>query len=153
MSKLFIAILLAGAAYWVLAHYDGFGRPVYAEFRVKQAETGIELVGLGMIPSESECRVRSDRFWDHIFSSAQHFEIVSAQCLAEVPSRYRDLLAKVPYHATYLSFEKGSIGERDGRFIIYGVPSSEVARVCPELIQRIKQTYSGTVECVRGTIG
>ena len=67
--------------------------------------------------------------------------------------RYEGLFSNRVIHATYLALDRGNSGERDGRFIIYGVPSSEVSKVCPVIIATIKQRYRGKVECIQGTIG
>lgn len=153
MKKILVFVVAVVASYWAWGYYGGFGDPMYAELRVKQADTGVELLGLGQMNSESDCQNRADRFWKRIFVSEQRFEIVSLQCVREVPARFQDLLAKRQCHATYISLEKGNGGERDGSFVIFGVPSSEVARVCPALVQQVKQNYSGKVECVRGSVG
>lgn len=153
MRKLLGLLVLAMVSYWAWGHYGYGGDPMYAEIRIKHADTGVELVGLGKMNSQSDCDHRTGMVWGKIFASEQRFEVTSIQCVPALPSRYEDLFADRQIHATYISFTRGSAGERDGRFVIYGVPSSEVARVCPELVQRVKQNYSGKVECVQGTVG
>jgi hypothetical protein len=153
MRKTLVFLVLAGVSYWGWANFGGFGDPVYSEIRVKFADTGIELFGLGKMNSEGDCQTRTEAIWKRTFSDEQRFEIASMRCVPAIPARYQELFANRPIQATYLSFERGNSGERDGRFVIYGVASSDVASVCPRLVEAAKRNYSGKVVCVQGTVG
>lgn len=154
MRKLLGLLVLATISYWAWGHYGyGGGDPMYAEIRIKHADTGVELVGLGKMNSQSDCDRRTGKVWGKIFASEQRFEVTSIQCVPALPSRYEDLFADRQIHATYLSFTRGSAGERDGRFVIYGVASSDVATVCPRLVEAARRNYSGKVVCVQGLVG
>lgn len=127
--------------------------PHYVEIRAKQAHTGVELVGYGIMNSQEDCLKRSELVWKKLFAEGERYESVSLSCQSELPARYQDLFANQQFHATYIALDRGKPGERDGRFIIYGVPSSEVMRVCPAIVEQLKSTYSGKVQCIQGAIG
>ncbi len=156
MGKLILFMAVVGAigyGAWTRFADRAPESPVYAEVRVKHAESGAELVGIGKMNSEDDCQRRSEIFWGKIFTAQQQFELASASCSNEISERHAALFANRTIHATYLALDRGNSGERDGRFVIFGVPSSEAARVCPNIINKIKQRYSGNVRCIAGTIG
>ena len=153
MKKVLVILLAAGAAYFAFAQYGGFGKPVYAEIRLQNTDLGVELLGLGMMNSESDCQSRASHFWSKVLASNTRFTLVSTKCTQQIPARFQGIFENRQYHATYVSFEKGGIGERDGRFVIYGVPSTEMGRFCPEFVRKAKENYSGKVECVLGSVG
>jgi hypothetical protein len=153
MKKILILIVLGVASYWGWTQYGGqtVKDPVYAEFRMKY-NNGVELVGIGRMDSQSDCERRADVFWRGVLADA-NAQMSSVHCDRKIAPRYEGLFSNRVIHATYVALDRGNSGERDGRFIIYGVPSSEVGKVCPTLISTIKQKYNGKVECVVGTVG
>lgn len=154
MKAILFVIVLGAAAYWGWDYYNNrmAKDPVYAEFRVKY-ENGVELVGLGKMNSQPDCERRGAVFWRGVLASDAKVEISAIRCDMQLPPRYEPLFSNQVAHATYIAMDRGNSGERDGRFIIFGVPASEVAKVCPSLIETIKRKYSGKVQCVQGSVG
>jgi hypothetical protein len=154
MKKILILIVFGAAGYWGWTQYGAQmgANPVYADFRVKYSN-GVELVGIGRMDSQGDCERRADEFWRRTLAVESGTEISSVRCDKQLAARYEGLFSNRVIHATYIALDRGNSGERDGRFIVYGVPSSEVGKVCPTLIGIIKRTYSGKVECIQGTVG
>lgn len=158
MKTFLIVIVIGGAAYWAWQnnnHETEAGSvidPVYTEFRVEYTN-GIELVGIGKMDSQSDCERRSERFWSSVLATDADAKISGFDCKGDIPARFETLFHNQQGFATYIAMDRGNAGERDGRFIIYGAPSSEVMKVCPVLINRIKQKYRGKVECIQGSVG
>ena len=155
MKKILMMVLVAGAGYFVWSQYSPgmTGNPVYAEVRVRESDMGVELLGLGVMNSEGDCQARAALFWESILVTGTSFKLASMKCIDQIPDRLKGLFENRQYHASYISFEKGNSGERDGRFVIYGVPSSELTRFCPAFISKAKEKYSGKVECIIGSVG
>lgn len=157
MKSLIIIILLGLVAYY---GWNQFSSPVipseseavYVEFRVK-FPNDIELVGFGRMDSIEDCEQRSEIFWGNVLASGNNAIMSSAKCAVKLSPRYQALFANKVSTATYLSFDRGNAGERDGRFIIYGIPSSQVMRECPAIIAKFKENYTGDVKCIQGTVG
>lgn len=154
MKAIIFVVLLGAAAYWGWNYYNNkiITDPVYAEFRVKY-EGGIELVGFGKMNSQPDCERRAVEFWRGVLASKAQAEMSAVHCGIQLPARYEALFSNQVATATYISMDRGNSGERDGRFIIFGAPSSEVIKICPSLIETIKQKYSGEVKCIQGSIG
>lgn len=155
MKTILFLVVVGAIGYGVWVQYSNRTpeNPVYAEIRIRHTDSGAELVGIGKMNSEDDCQMRSEIFWRKIFAAQERFELASASCAKELSERHASLFANRTIHATYLALDRGNSGERDGRFVIFGVPSSEAAKVCPQIIGKIKQTYTGNVRCVAGTIG
>jgi hypothetical protein len=155
VKKIIFVIVVAAAGYWgwMLFGPQKATNWVYAEFRVKYKD-GTELVGIGRMDSPSDCERRAEEFWRKALAvDAMGAQVSPMRCGEQLPPRYEGLFSNRVIQATYVALDRGNAGERDGRFIIYGVPSSEVGKVCPIIINNIKSTYGGKVECVIGTIG
>ena len=154
MKAIIFVVVLGAAAYWGWNYYNHrmVKDPVYAEFRVKY-ENGIELVGLGKMNSQSDCERRAAEFWRSVLASDARAEISAIRCDIQLPIRYETLFSNQVATATYIAMDRGNSGERDGRFIIFGAPSSDVIKICPSLIETIKRKYSGTVQCIQGSVG
>jgi hypothetical protein len=78
---------------------------------------------------------------------------VSSSCKKELPNKYMKLFVNKTSTATYIAFDRGKGGERDGRFLIYGVPSSFVFKECDSITKEAQKKYSGRIYCVQGTVG
>lgn len=154
MKAIVVILVVGGLAYWGWNHYNNRipKDPVYAEFRVKY-ENGVELVGVGRMNSQSDCEQRAAEFWRRVLASNAKAEVSPVRCDMTLPDRYDGLFVNRAMHATYIAMDRGNSGERDGRFLIYGVPSSEVVKVCPALIEVVKRNYKGKVDCIQGTVG
>lgn len=160
MKKLFILIVLGLGTYAAWKHFGGGNpaassipaNPVYAEFRVKFPDD-IELAGFGRMDSLEDCETRADRFWRDVLASGAQVEMTSVKCGSQLPARFQALFENKTAYATYIAMDRGNSSERDGRFLIYGVPSSEVMKHCPAFIDSIKQRFSGEVRCIQGSVG
>jgi hypothetical protein len=155
MKKIIVILVIAaGAGYYAYQNKMPSEPvdPVYAEIRLRHA-SGVELVGIGKMFSPDDCERRSERFWNTVFKDGAQFEWVSGHCTREITERHLAMFSNRTIHATYISMDRGSSGERDGRFVIYGVPSSDAASFCPALISRIREKYIGKIQCIQGTIG
>lgn len=153
--KAILFLIVAGAAgYWAWNQYVERGpkNPVYAEFRVKYSN-GVELVGIGKMDSSSDCERRAEEVWRRTLATDANAQISPIRCDIQLPTRFEGLFSNKTTHATYLAMDRGDSSERDGRFIIYGVPSSEVVKVCPAIIEQIKRNYRGKIECIPGSVG
>jgi len=118
VSKFLTVVSLIVAAYLAWAKF-GSGDPVFGEIRIKLADTGIELVGLVRMNSEGDCRDRAERFWTKVFSANPKFRLTTVKCAAAIAPHLNGLFKQRQFQATYLSFERGNSGERDGRFIFF----------------------------------
>lgn len=155
MKKLILFLAIAAGIGYYLYHNKMPSEPVdpiYAEIRLRH-ESGVELVGIAAMITPEDCERRSERFWNSIFKDGAQFEWVSGHCTREISERHLAMFSNATIHATYLSMDRGSPAERDGRFVIYGIPSSEAIKVCPALINKIREKYTGKIQCVQGTIG
>ena len=157
MKSLIIVLLLGLAAYYGWNKFSSPTAPteaesVYVEFRVKFPDD-IELVGFGRMDSMEDCEQRSEIFWGNVLASGNNAKMSPTKCGIKLSPRYQALFANKVSTATYLSFDRGNAGERDGRFIIYGVPSSQVMSECPAIIAKFKENYTGEVKCIQGTVG
>lgn len=159
MKKLIILLILGFAVYSGWKHFSNTGasnsavtNPVYVEFRVKYPDD-LELVGFGRMDSLEDCETRADLFWRGVLASGAQTQMSTVKCGAQLPARYLALFENKTANATYIAIDRGNEDERDGRFIIYGAPSSEVMKVCPTLIDAIKKNFSGEVKCIQGSVG
>jgi hypothetical protein len=117
---------------------------------MKETQSGIEAVFLAATASQTECQARTALA---MFSRCPTCKFTKMSCADELPSRFQNVWDGKPYRATYMIFTHGEKGERDGRLIFFSVPSSVVAGACPAMEARIRETYKGTIECRKGTIG
>lgn len=156
MKFILIVIILAGALQFIFSNHSPFQttmtEPYFVEMRVNDNEHDIQLVGFGKMLSHEDCLGRAAIFWASVFEHVGETE-ANATCDKSLPKRYQPLFENQQFTATYIVFDKGSAGERDGRFIIYGVPSSYVAKECSKIISKAKQKYKGEIYCVQGSIG
>ncbi|MEJ2454106.1 MAG: hypothetical protein P8103_08120 [Candidatus Thiodiazotropha sp.] len=156
MKGILIVVVLLGLGYYVIFHHSPFQTkvtdPHYVEIRLIIHDHDIQMVGVGKMNSYEDCQARSMLVW---VNSLKHLgEVnVNSECKKTLPKKYLKLFDNEKASATYIAFDKGQGGERDGRFLIYGVPSSHVYKACEEIIQKAKHSYSGKVYCIQGTVG
>jgi hypothetical protein len=140
-----IALLAAGCGM-----QEEVTKPVFLEARMKETQSGIEAVFLAATASRSECEARTALM---IFSRCPTCKFTKASCSDSLPTRFQGVWDGKPYRATYLHLTHGIEGERDGRLIFFSVPSSVVSGACPVIESKIRETYKGTIECRKGTVG
>jgi hypothetical protein len=157
MGKLLVILLLGAGAYYAYARLAGPSEitdPVYAEMRMDfdVGSRKITMVLYGKAADETDCRDRTERAWKKILDGCPtcKFEVVS--CRRDLEPRYLRLFDNEIIHATYLSFTRGSRGERDGRLIFWGLTNAEGDEVCDTVRAGFQQRYSGQVRCVRGVL-
>jgi len=156
---LVIVALLGLAAYYVISHHSPFQTavtdPHYVKIRVEITlpKANIQLVGIGKMNSYEDCQARALLFWaDNLAHLGQ--AKIDAECKKDIPNKYLKLFDNKQSTATYIAFDKGNDGERDGRFLIYGVPSSLAHEACEKLVEESEgANYSGKIYCVRGSVG
>ena len=160
MKRLIILVVIGFGIYAGWKHFNGGNsalssapaNPVYAEFRVKFPDD-VELVGFGRMDSQEDCETRADVFWRDVLASGTQVQMSSVKCGTQLPARFQALFENKTAYATYIAMDRGNSGERDGRFLFYGVPSSEVMKHCPAFIDIIKKRFSGEVKCIQGSVG
>lgn len=150
LRRLLPAVLLS-----ILFPLAGCDRPeaAYSEFRISDPKTGIDLLVFGEMASMADCRDRSETVWDKVLRACDRCTHTSARCLQAMPERYAGLWREEPIHATYMVFERRDENERNGRLILFGVPSSAAARACEQLAQTLGRGYAGRIRCVQGSVG
>lgn len=155
-AALFVIIAIIGIAYYVVNYHSPFQTqvtdPYYVEIRIDITQSDVQLVGFGKMNSYEDCQGRAFLVW---MKSLEHLGKVnvSSSCNKTLSKRYQKLFENQPSAATYVAFDKGMDGERDGRFLFYGIPSSHVYQACEKVIEQMRQTYTGKIFCVQGTVG
>ncbi len=156
MKAVLIIAALIGLGYYILNYHSPFQTevtdPYYSEIRVKLREHDVELVGIGKMNSFEDCQARSLLVWVHSLKHIGEVKLDS-ECKQTVSGKYMKLFDNKQATASYIAFDKGQPGERDARFLIYGVPSSHVYKACDEITKKAKERYSGAVYCVQGSVG
>jgi len=155
--KLAIALLaLAGLVYYVINYHSPFQTkvtdPYYVEVRIDINQSDVQLVGIGKMNSYEDCQARAFIVWAKSLDKVGRVKVAST-CKRELPKKYTKLFDNQAATATYVAFDRGRDEERDGRFLIYGIPSSHVYKECEKITKEAKQTYSGKIYCVQGTVG
>ncbi len=156
MKALLIIAVLLGLGYYIVNYHSPFQTqvtdPYYSEIRVKLREHDVEMVGIGKMNSFEDCQARSLIVWAN---TLEHLGEVSfnSQCKKTLPNRFLKLFDNEPTSASYIVLDKGRGEERDGRFLFYGIPASQVYDACEEITKEIKQSYSGEVYCIKGRVG
>ena len=160
MKVLILLLALAGFSYYLLTHHSPFHTemtdPYYVEIRidVPLKTTKLQLVGVGKMYSLQDCQARSLVFWA---SMLEHLGEVSVdtQCKKTLAERFLKLFDNQQVSATYIAYDKGQDAERDGRFLIYGAPSSTAYEACRKLADKEKKeaVYTGEIYCIKGSVG
>ncbi len=158
MKKLIIIALIAVIAYAGYrqseirngAYTAEITDPIYVEFRLSMKTPGrdIDTALFGKMANVEDCEMRSERVWKKIVKDCPTCELTAMKCRNDLEPRYLRLFDNTPIHSTYLSFDRGSRYERDGRMVVYGLTSDEGNKVCELLKQTMQQGYSGKVNCI-----
>jgi len=157
MKNVIFIIVLIAASYYVYTNHSPFQTqetdPYFIEVRVDVKNSNVKLVGFGKMLSHEDCLARSAIIWGHVFKRMGKLKLVDTHCSKTLSNKHKKLFRNKPITASYLAFDRGAGGERDGRFIFYGVPSSLVVKECNKIISQAKKRYQGKVFCVKGSIG
>lgn len=156
MKGLLIVAALLGLGYYVIAFHSPFQTvvtdPYYAEIRVSLRDHNVQMVGITRMNSYEDCQARSLLVWAHSLKHMGEVKL-NSDCKKAIPNKYSKLFENKQASASYIAFDKGQDGERDGRFLIYGVPSSLVFKECEKITRQAKQVYTGSVYCIQGSVG
>lgn len=156
MKQLIYIILFAGLAYYIYQNHLPFQTkvtdPYYLEIRIHFPNTDVKIVGFGKTNSLADCEARGLLIWKKTFEGMGEVSKKSS-CKKEISKKYMKLFQNKQISATYIVFEKGNDRERDGRFVIYGVPSSQVQKECSKIISNAKKSYKGNIKCIQGKVG
>ena len=151
-----VVLALFGMALYVINNHSPFQTkvtdPYYVEIRIDFNHSDVQLVGVSKMNSFEDCQARALIVWVKNLDELGRVKVAS-KCSKELPHKYMKLFENKASTATYVAFDKGGDGERDGRFLIYGIPSSHVYRECEKITAKAKQNFSGKVYCVQGTVG
>ncbi len=150
---LFVAVGIPG--YSILKNNPSeISHPVYVESRVilniPEISRELEYVFVGEMASEEDCLQRSERYLSKLFEECKTCNIKITKCAANLEKRYKRLFSGLKTYTTYLSFNKGSRFERNGRMVIWGLTDKEAEKACQMIRVKIKEKYKGTVQCVSG---
>ncbi|WP_260292807.1 hypothetical protein [Sedimenticola hydrogenitrophicus] len=155
MKGIIIALALIAVGYYIYHNHSPFQTtvtdPYYAEIRINIRASNVQLVGFGKMNSLADCTARAALVWANTLKTLGEVEVKS-DCKKEISARYRKLFVNEKIPASYIALDRGTDGERDARFIFYGIPSSYVSRECQTITQRIRQGYKGKVFCVQGSV-
>lgn len=128
--------------------------PVYVESRVilniPELSRELEYVLVGEMASQEDCQKRSVRYLNNLFEKCATCNIKILKCDANLAQRYLRLFSGHRTHTTYLSFDRGSRFERNGRMVIWGMTVEEANMACQQIKEMIKEKYTGNVQCVAG---
>ncbi|MCU7845760.1 MAG: hypothetical protein KZQ93_18165 [Candidatus Thiodiazotropha sp. (ex Monitilora ramsayi)] len=156
MKIVIYLLVVFGLIYYVMTHHSPFQTevtdPYFVEIRLDIKESDVQLVGVGKMFSLEDCQARAAVVWLNTLKDMGQVK-VSSECKKTLPKRYLKLFDNQKSSATYVAFDKGDGGERDGRFLFYGIPSSYVYKACETLIKEAKGSYSGDIYCIQGTVG
>jgi len=159
--KVILAIIaLVGLVYYVIAYHSPFQTevtdPYFVEIRINVPARSeqLNLVGIGRMNSLEDCQIRSMVYWSSMLDQLGKVK-VSTECKQELPAKFLKLFENQQATATYVAFDKGNGGERDGRFLIYGASSTMVYDACQKFVEQATDTgkYQGRIYCVKGSVG
>jgi len=157
MKNLVFILALISISYYVYNNHSPFqtqeSDPYFIEIRVNMNDSNVKLVGFGKMLSHEDCLARSAIVWGNVFKQTGKLNLVDTQCSKTLSNKYKKLFNNKPITASYLAFDRGNGGERDGRFVFYGIPSSYVAKECNNIIAQARKNYRGKIFCVKGSIG
>jgi hypothetical protein len=160
LKKLVMVAVLAALGYWGYGQYqqsrgaapEVISNPVYAEFRMDMTLPGRELnlALFGKMVDQNDCETRASRVWDKVIKECATCTVRTSACRSDLEPRYTRLFDDTKIHSTYISFNRGSPYERDGRMVVYGVTNEEGDQLCDIITAQFKKHYSGTVACIQG---
>jgi hypothetical protein len=159
MKALLLLIVLGAGGYYTYQHFSGnedaapevIENPVYADIRIDVKAGGRELqfALFGRMADQRDCDQRAARMWGEVIEGCKMCVQQTHSCKAELEPRYRRLFEDTPIHSTYMSFDRGSPKERDGRMVIFGLTADEGDAICDQMISGFKSRYTGRIECVK----
>lgn len=160
MKTFILLLILSGASYYVITHHSPFQTevtdPYYVEIRidVPLQTTSLQMVGVGKMYSLQDCQARSLVVWANMLKHLGEVS-VDTQCKKTLAKRYLKLFDNKQVSATYIVYDKGRDEERDGRFLIYGAPSSMAYDACKKVADKTKKkgVYTGEIYCIKGSVG
>jgi hypothetical protein len=160
LKKILMIAVVAALSYWGYGNFqksrgaapDVIAKPVYAEFRMDMTVPGREfnLALFGKMVDQEDCETRANRVWDKVIKECEACKIRVSSCRSDLEPRYTRLFDDAQIHSTYVSFNRGSPYERDGRMVVYGVSNEEGDKLCEMIMPQFKKQYSGTVSCIQG---
>ncbi len=156
MKWIVILILIGGAAYFYRQHTDDLhnpeviSKPVYAEIRLgtKVGPRDLEVALFAEMADAEDCHERTQKVWDKVIEGCKLCSIQKRECLTELDSRYQRLFENRAIHSTYLTFNRGSRFERNGRMVLFGLTADEGDQACSLMRDQFRNNYHGQVECV-----
>jgi hypothetical protein len=161
VKEILVVLLVVGLAYYVVTNHSIFQGPIDPYFVKIQIHiptpnaSTVKIVGIGKMHSLKDCQARSKAIWNRVFDDMGKVKI-DTECKKEIANKYLKLFEGEQSTATYIAYDKGESSEdRDGRFVIYGVPSTMVYKACDQIIKNAKkeENYSGKIYCVKGSVG
>ena len=156
MKILLVVIALLGSGLYfnqILANNPSeIEEPVYLKSHVSieipNISRDLEMVVLGEMVSESDCVKRSDKFLGEILTKCPFCEVESTVCKSEIRSAYEDLFYDEAGDVSYLSLNRGSRYERNGRIVVWGLTDKESDIFCAAMKKQVSTEYQGSVECI-----
>ena len=158
MKNFLSLIIFVAIGYYIYEYHTPYGNqvidPYYLEIRIKIPNSSIEMVGFGEMNSLTDCETRGQKNWEQKFKGIGKVS-AKKQCKKDVPRKYLRMFENKVMNATYIAFDKGNKYERNGRFLFYGLPSSQVQEACSMLIGKIRtdKQYKGKIFCIQGNVG
>ena len=154
--KYLIIFSLIGFSYYLYTHHSALQStgtdPYFAEIRIENTHSDLSPVGFGRMNSLEDCQARSAMIWGKTFENIGETR-VDTSCKKELSEKCQRIFENQTISATYVVFDKATESERDGRFVIYGIPSSVVSQECSKIIERARQSYTGKIYCIQGSVG
>jgi hypothetical protein len=130
--------------------------PVYLESRVSVQihEIGRELeyVFVGETVSQEDCKERTKEYLSKLFSKCDTCNLKVQKCRSDLAKRYKNLFKGKTIHTTYLSLDRKSRFERNGRMVIWGLTDKEAEIACGIVKQKLTEKYEGEVQCIAGRL-
>jgi hypothetical protein len=156
MKMAIIVLVLMGAAYYLFNHETPLhlaeSGPYYIEVRMDSGQGGLQLVGVVKLNSQDECEDGASASLEQIIDDIHHVS-ARAECMRELPEKFKKLFANEEATATYIAFDSGPEDGIDARFLFYGIPSSASYQKCEEMTKKVTKKHAGKVYCVQGSIG
>ena len=152
--KTIVLILAVGVGvYFAYNHFQNpaeIQNPVYGELRVDMnaGSRKINMILFAKMANEAECKERSKRVWEKMIENCKDCSMQLVDCKPELAPRYEQLFEDVPINIAYLSLNRGSRFERDGRMVIWGVTGTEGDQLCEIAKASFQNRYSGQIRCV-----
>ncbi len=151
-----LIILIAAGLYGYNKSYSNnpseIPNPVYLESRVimevPELARDFEYVLVAEMVSAEDCEMRSEKFLAKLFKECKTCRVKRTECNANLEKRYKRLFSNFSTYTVYLSLERGSRFERNGRMVIWGLRDDEAKFSCEAAKKRIKDNYTGRVKCI-----